>query len=322
MLRFACARGAQNIRPLKFSTRLPVRVRARKTQQTENIFENAAESELGRAIPGYSTGAKVAAGCSALGLGALIYNGLNPNDNIRSVDKALMWPAYVKERIASSYSYLFNGLLVSGVATYGVLRSPRLMALATRGGFGAVIATIAGMIGLQIATRSIPYEPEGLNLAKHGCFAAHAAFMSVVIAPMVAMYGDVVAQAALYTAGIVGGISAVGWTAPSNEFMKIQGPLAMCFGACFIAAMASPFFNPMSGPGGALFSFLMWGGLIFAGVGVFTSTQRMIHKAEHHPSTMFGGAPFDPINASLGLYIDTIMIFQRLLFILGNSKRK
>ena len=48
---------------------------------------------------GYSTGAKLTAGASAIGLGALIYNGLNPNANIRSVDKAAFWPAYIKERI-------------------------------------------------------------------------------------------------------------------------------------------------------------------------------------------------------------------------------
>lgn len=320
MLRFACARGAQNIRPLKFSTRLPGRVR--KTQRTENVFEKAAESELGRTIPGYSTGAKLTAGASACALGALIYNGLNPNGNIRSVDKAAMWPAFVKERIASSYTYVFNGLLVSGVSAFGVLRSPRMMAMASRGGFMSFLAIIAGMIGLQAATRSVPYEAEGLNLAKHGLFAAHAAFMGFVIAPTVAMYGDVAAQAALYTAGIVGGVSAVGWTAPSTQFMQTQGLVAMASGAILMAALASPFFDPFSVAGGRLFSAVLWGGLVIAGWGVFNSTQRMIHKAENQPSTMFGGAPFDPINASLGLYVDTIMIFQRLLFIMGNAKRR
>lgn len=44
--------------------------------------------------------------------------------------------------------------------------------------------------------------------------------MGFVIAPMVAMFGDVVAQAALYTGGIVGGISALGWTAPSKVDIK------------------------------------------------------------------------------------------------------
>ena len=265
-----------------------------KTQRTENVFEKAAESELGRTIPGYSTGAKLTAGASACALGALIYNGLNPNGNIRSVDKAAMWPAFVKERIgkfinfrlerfilkclASSYTYVFNGLLVSGVSAFGVLRSPRMMAMASRGGFMSFLAIIAGMIGLQAATRSVPYEAEGLNLAKHGLFAAHAAFMGFVIAPTVAMYGDVAAQAALYTAGIVGGISAVGWTAPSTQFMQTQGLVAMASGAILMAALASPFFDPFSVAGGRLFSAVLWGGLVIAGWGVFNSTQRMIHK--------------------------------------------
>ena len=98
------------------------------------------------------------------------------------------------------------------------------MALATRGGWGAFIATLAGMIGLQIGTRAVPYEAEGLNLAKHSMWAAHAAFMGFVMAPLIAMYGEVVAQAALYTGGITAGISAIGWTAPSNEYIKMCEP--------------------------------------------------------------------------------------------------
>ena len=110
------------------------------------------------------------------------------------------------------------------------------MALATRGGLGAFFATIAVMIGLQMGTRAVPYEAEGLNLAKHSMWAAHAAFMGFFIAPLVAMFGDVVAQAALYTGGITAGISAIGWTAPSNEYMKMWGPVAMFSGCLFIAA--------------------------------------------------------------------------------------
>lgn len=317
MFRFVCTRNVQQIRPLKITTRVTRRVRQ---SPKENVFNEAASSELGTVVPGYSLGAKLTGGCAALGLGALVWNGFNVSNNIRSVDRASFWPDYVKNRIATSYSYLFNGLLVTGCATYGVLRSPRLMSLASRGGMMAMIGTIAGMIGLQMVTRSVPYEE---TLAKNAAFAAHAGFMGFVIAPMVAMFGDVVAQAALYTAGMVGGISAIGWTAPSNEYMKMQGPMAMCAGAILIAAIASPFFNPVSGPGGAIFSIVLWGGLVLAGAGVFMSTQRMIHTAEAHPApSVYQTRAFDPVNASLGLYIDTIMIFQRMLFILGSSKRK
>jgi len=319
MLRFACTKVTPIVRPLRITTRHAKRART-QARSNETIFTEAAASTPGQMIPGYSLGAKLTGGCAGLALGAMVYNGFNIGQNVRSVDKAAFWPQYVKERIASSYTYLFNGLLVTGCATYGVLRSPRMMALASRGGMMAMIGTIAGMIGLQVVTRSVPYEN---TMAKNAAFAAHAGFMGFVIAPMVAMFGDVVAQAALYTAGIVGGISALGWTAPSKEYMKMQGPFAMAAGAILIAAMASPFFNPMSGPGGALMSLVMWGGLVFASVGVFMSTQRMIDGAESHPApSIYQQRAFDPVNASLSLYIDTIMIFQRMLFILGASKRK
>ena len=47
-------------------------------------------------------------------------------------------------------------------------------------------------------------------------------------------------------------------------------------------------------------------------------------KAEHHPAPSRWGQTiaFDPINASLGVYVDMIMMFQRLLIILSNNKRK
>jgi len=316
MLRFACLR-ASNIRPLKFNANLFARQR-----RTTNFIKEAETSAP--QIPGYSIGAKLTAGCSFIGLGAMVYNGFNlSNSKDRALDRAVVWPQYVRSRIASSYNYLFQGLVVTALSVFTVLRSPRAMALATRGGWGAFIATLAGMIGLQIGTRAVPYEAEGLNLAKHSMWAAHAAFMGFVMAPLIAMYGEVVAQAALYTGGITAGISAIGWTAPSNEYMKMWGPVAMMSGCVLIAALASPFFNPVSPAGGALFSFVLWGGLCLSGFGMFVSTQTMIASAERHPAPSWGRQDaFDPINASLGVYINMVMMFQRLLMILGMNKRK
>ncbi len=51
-------------------------------------------------IPGYSTGAKLTAGCSAIGLGALVYNGFNlSNSKDRALDRVVVWPQYVRSRI-------------------------------------------------------------------------------------------------------------------------------------------------------------------------------------------------------------------------------
>ena len=98
------------------------------------------------------------------------------------------------------------------------------------------------------------------------------------IAPLVAMFGDVVAQAALYTAGVAGGISLIGWTAPSREYMAMTMPVAMVAGCLIVAVLASPFFNPLTAGGGALQSFIFWGGIIFSGVYIVYQTQLMLDQ--------------------------------------------
>ena len=59
-------------------------------------------------IKGYSLGAKLTGGCAALGLGALVWNGFNVSNNIRSVDRASFWPDYVKNRIGKLVSFFFQ----------------------------------------------------------------------------------------------------------------------------------------------------------------------------------------------------------------------
>lgn len=315
MLRFACFRHV-NIRPLNNSFRTQARARRDKNfiSQAEGVSE----------IPGYSLGAKLTGGCAAIGIGALAYNGLNMGNNVRAIDRAAVWPQYIQQRIGSSYKYLAQGLVITALSTAAVLRSPRLMSMASSGGMISLVATIAGMIGLQMATRSAPYVENDLNLAKHGFWAAHAGFLGFVIAPLVAMFGDVVAQAALYTAGITGGISLIGVTAPSQEYLNWAGPVGAISGCVLIAALASPFFSPTSPAGGMMFSFLLWGGLCLSGFGIFVSTQRMVDQAERHPApSPYSQAPvFDPINASLGVYVNMIMMFQRLVMIMGMNKKK
>jgi len=81
-----------------------------------------------------------------------------------------------------------------GGSTYLALRSPAVMSLMSRGGLISIFATIACMIGLQIGVRSAPYQAGEFNGVKKAFWAAHAAFLGALIAPLVAMYGDVVAQ--------------------------------------------------------------------------------------------------------------------------------
>merc|ERR1711953_268605 len=160
MLRFTCLRNVQ-IRPLNYSFRNQARVRRDKNFITE--------AEGASHIPGYSTGAKLTAGCAALGIGALAYNGLNVGNNLRAVDRAAVWPQYIKQRIGMSYQYLAQGLVITALSSMAVIRSPRMMSLAASGGWLSLFGTIAGMVGLQIATRASPYDSIDCNVWRCCC---------------------------------------------------------------------------------------------------------------------------------------------------------
>merc|ERR1712210_70765 len=309
--------SCQSVRSFQTSRNLFKRIRSPRTQQ--NVLNETVNSVPGQAIPGYSVGAKLAAGASACGLGGLVFYGLNLSKN-RAVDRATCWPQYIKDRISSTYNYLFQSLFITGAAAYGALRSPMIMGLASRGGILAFVGTLACMIGLQMGVHASPYAADEFNAQKKAFWALHATFIGCMMAPLVAMFGDVVAQAALYTGGLAGGISALGWVAPSKDSFNMMAPLAMGMGLVLVAAMASPFFSPTSPAGGALFSFVLWGGMILSGGLMFFHTQQMLSKAERHP--LHAAKAYDPISASMGMYIAMVNMFQRLLFILGTNKRK
>ena len=73
--------------------------------------------------------------------------------------------------------------------------------------------------------------------------------------------------------------------------------------------------------GAGLYSVAIYGGLILFGAFLLYDTQKIIHRAERHP-VGYGAPPFDPVNASMGIYMDTINIFIRIASILAGGNRR
>merc|ERR1719357_1910323 len=90
--------------------------------------------------------------------------------------------------------------------------------------------------------RSIPYQ-EGIG-AKQAAWALHSGVIGAFIAPMCYLGGPILLRPALYTAGIVGGLSTVAVCAPSDKFLYMGGPLAIGLGVVFCASIASNFLPP------------------------------------------------------------------------------
>jgi len=261
------------------------------------------------------------AGAAALGIGALAFYGAGLSGEMGAVEKSVMWPQYVKDRIRDTYMYFGASVAATAGTAVAAFRTPAVMNLVSRGGLLAMGVSIAAMMGSGMVARSIPYSP-GLG-TKQLAWLAHCAVIGAVVAPICLLGGPILTRAAWYTAGMVSGLSTVAVCAPSDKFLYMGGPLAMGLGIVFCASIGSAFLPPTTAMGAGLYSVAMYGGLILFGAFLLYDTQKIIHRAERHP-VGYGAPPFDPVNASMGIYMDTINIFIRIASILasGGNRRK
>lgn len=261
------------------------------------------------------------AGAAALGIGALAFYGAGLSGEMGAVEKSVMWPQYVKDRIRDTYMYFGASVAATAGTAVAAFRTPAVMNLVSRGGLLAMGVSIAAMMGSGMVARSIPYSP-GLG-TKQLAWLAHCAVIGAVVAPICLLGGPILTRAAWYTAGMVSGLSTVAVCAPSDKFLYMGGPLAMGLGIVFCASIGSSFLPPTTAMGAGLYSVAMYGGLILFGAFLLYDTQKIIHRAERHP-VGYGAPPFDPVNASMGIYMDTINIFIRIASILasGGNRRK
>lgn len=260
-------------------------------------------------------------GASALGIGALCYYGMGLASEPGAIEKSMLWPQYVKDRIKSTYTYFGGSIVITAASAYSVFQSPKLLNMMMKNSWLAIGATIAAMIGSGMVVRSMPYS-EGFG-GKQVAWMVHSGIMGAVIAPLCLMGGPLILRAALYTAGIVGGLSAVAACAPSEKFLYMGGPLACGLGVVFASSLASMFLSPATALGAGLYSISMYGGLVIFSGFLLYDTQRIIHTAEVYP--VYAVKPFDPINASISIYLDTLNIFIRIAMLLaggGSSRRK
>merc|ERR1711994_986432 len=191
-----------------------------------------------------------------------------------------------------------------------------------RQGWIAMGVSIAAMVGSGMLVRSNPYQ-EGFG-SKQMAWLFHSAVFGAGIAPICLLGGPILTRAAWYTAGVVGGLTTIAVTAPSEKFLYMGGPLAMGFGVVFMSSIASAFLPPTTALGAGLYSIALYGGLILFSGFLLYDTQRIIKKAENHPNYGYGIQKYDPVNNSISIFMDAVNIFVRIAQILamGGNRRK
>lgn len=258
------------------------------------------------------------AGGSVVGLGALCYYGLGLGNEAGIIDKAALWPEYIRQRVRDTYLYFGGSLLATAGSALAIAKNPTMMRLVSANGMWSIVLSLGAMIGTSMICRSIEYKP-GIG-AKQIAWLIHAGVVGAVIAPLTMLGGPLLIRAAWYTAGVVGGLSAVAMCAPSEKFLNMGGPLAAGLGVVFMASLGSAFFPPTNALGLGLYSISMYGGLLLFSVFLLHDTQRIVKKAETHPG--YSIQPYDPVNASMSIYMDTINIFIRIAMLMAGNRKK
>uniref|UniRef100_A0A8C5KFL5 Growth hormone-inducible transmembrane protein n=1 Tax=Jaculus jaculus TaxID=51337 RepID=A0A8C5KFL5_JACJA len=223
------------------------------------------------------------AGGAAVGLGALCFYGLGLSNEIGGIEKAVIWPQYVKDRIHSTYMYLAGSTGLTALSALAVSRAPGLMNFMMRGSWVTIGAPFAAMIGML-----------------------HSGVMGAVVDPLMVMGGPLLLRAAWYTAGL----STVAKCAPSEKFLNTGAPLGVGLCIVFVSSLGSMFLPPYTVAGATLYSVAMYGGLVLFSMLLLYDTQKVIRRAETAP--VFGANKYDPINLKLGIYMDTLNIFMRV----------
>ncbi|KAL9962065.1 hypothetical protein ACROYT_G031134 [Oculina patagonica] len=269
-------------------------------------------------ITAETTGRAVLGGAALFGVGALCYYGLGLSNEVGAIDRAMVWPQVVRDRVRSTYTYFASSLALTAGAAYAISQSRAVFTLMRASPWLVVGGGMIATIGSSILCMSLPYEA-GLN-AKHLAWAGHSALIGTLIAPLMLLGGPLVLRAAAVTGGVVGALSLTAACAPDGKFLTWGGPLAIGLGGVCMACLGTLFLPATSVVGAGLQSVVTYGGLVIFGGFMLYDTQKIIRNAETYP--LHADRPYDPINASIGIYMDTINIFIRILTIMASSNTR
>jgi len=256
----------------------------------------------------------------ALSLGALVSYGLSrpatyvpyQTRDTMSVIGGAKFASIVRNRIMQTYGYLSTGLILTGASSF---------LLFTRGWGYRVLAMNPWVFGIGTLaatwvslsmTHSIDFYRH--PVAKHlGWITTNALIGLSLVGLGTIAGGAIVQQAALITGCVVGGMSAVALASPNDQFLRMGPWLGVGLGVVIAASLGGMFFPTSS----LLMNVSLYGGLGVFGLFTAHDAQRVLHDAQV-------AEKFDPIGEQMGLYMDTINIFVRIvqILIMQQNKRK
>lgn len=216
----------------------------------------------------------------------------------------------------STFTYLGASLAITGGAAYAFHRfgyAARIMFANPWLVMGVgLAASIGGMLGAQALPPSHPL--------KAPCWLLFNVSQAAVLSPLFFLNPAILARAGMYTAGVVGSLCYVGATAKQDQYLYLGGPLLA--GVCVVALSSlAPLVLPVTAVRtlAATEALSLYGGLAVFGGFVLWDTQKVLHHARLVEA---GLKRSDPMAESIGLELDFINIFTRIVQILAMNENR
>jgi len=254
---------------------------------------------------GFGMGPALGLGLGIAGFGYLAYTvgDMNRNKMRYMAEGQTFMSPLVQSRLGKTFGWFSFGITSTVACVYACRNT---MAWAALPWWAFMGGTFACMMGAH----AFDYETQ-LPL-KIASYTAMTGLMGLTIVPLVQAFGiATAADAALATGLSMGTLGGIAYNAPSEQFLNWGGMLGIaCTGMLFVSIAS--IMNPASR---ALHNVWLWGGLGLTGCLTMYHTQEIIHRAKTEQM-------FDPLGNSIGIYMNAINFFIRMMLIMGGNRKK
>ena len=220
--------------------------------------------------------------------------------------------AKVKERIATTYGYVFGGFALTALSVAAFHISGISFKILQNYHYAAPLAFLTS-IGALFATLFIRKEDHTI---RHIAWSVFNISMGAMLAPLAYLNKAALAQAAIITLGIGGGLSLAAYLAPNRSFIKWESPLITVLTTLTFSSLIAAFF-PKSAFAYGVDRVSLYGGLLLFSAFFMISTQKLFRDAELQMDQ-----DFDPIRSSIDIYLDGMNIFIRMLRMLTEKEEQ
>ncbi|KAL1738596.1 inhibitor of apoptosis-promoting Bax1-domain-containing protein [Schizophyllum fasciatum] len=222
--------------------------------------------------------------------------------------------AIERDYLKETFIYTGGGLTLTAMAARALFTSGAAFRIMSANPWLVMGVSLVGSIGTMMG---VYYTDPSNSAVKHLCWLGFNGFQAATLSPLYFMNPAILSRAALYTVGLVGGLSYVGATAKNDTFLYLGGPLLG--GLCIVALSSmAPMILPLGVRGLAVTEAVsLYGGLAVFGGMVLYDTQKI---RQHAKMAAAGVMKRDPLRESIALELDMINIFIRLVQILANNQ--